>query len=59
MTSIGAFEAKTRFGEIARTHSLTSYDAAYLELAMRRSLPLVTKDRGLRAAATALGVALA
>lgn len=37
---------------------LTAYDAAYLELAHRRSLPLATADRDLRKAATALGVAL-
>ncbi len=37
---------------------LTVYDAAYLELAQRRSLPLATLDQELRAAATALGLAL-
>ena len=37
---------------------LTSYDAAYLELARRRGLPLASLDRELRAAARALGVAL-
>jgi predicted nucleic acid-binding protein len=35
---------------------LTVYDAAYLELAQRRTLPLATLDRELRAAATAIGV---
>jgi predicted nucleic acid-binding protein len=38
--------------------SLTVYDASYLELAVRRSLPLATLDRGLRAAASAAGVPL-
>jgi predicted nucleic acid-binding protein len=33
--------------EIARSERLTTYDAAYLELAMRRSAPLATKDRDL------------
>jgi predicted nucleic acid-binding protein len=35
---------------------LTVYDAAYLELAQRRILPLVTLDGELRTAATAMGV---
>ena len=39
-------------------HSLTVYDAAYLELALRRKLPLATLDRELRHAASAEGVAL-
>lgn len=38
--------------------TLTVYDAAYLELAMRRSLPLATLDEPLRAAATSVGVPL-
>ena len=37
---------------------LTLYDAAYLELAQRRTLPLATLDRDLQAAARALGVRL-
>jgi predicted nucleic acid-binding protein len=35
---------------------LTVYDAAYLELARRRILPLATLDQELRTAATAIGV---
>lgn len=35
---------------------LSSYDAAYLELALRRQLPLATQDDALRAAALAAGV---
>lgn len=42
----------------ARTLQLTSYDAAYLELARREGLPLATLDKGLRAAASKAGVAL-
>jgi predicted nucleic acid-binding protein len=38
---------------------LTIYDAAYLELAHRRGLPLATGDRALRSAARALRVRLA
>lgn len=42
---------------LARTHGLTLYDGAYLELAMRRSLPLATLDKELRSAARKTGVA--
>jgi predicted nucleic acid-binding protein len=37
---------------LAERHGLTLYDAAYLELALRRRLPLATLDRDLRAAAS-------
>ncbi len=43
---------------LAERHRLTVYDAAYLELALRRGLPLATLDRELRVAATAENVAL-
>ena len=43
---------------LATRHRLTLYDAAYLELARRRCLPLATLDHELRAAATAEDVAL-
>ena len=43
---------------IARNYSLSAYDAAYLELAIRRDLPLATLDDALRAAATRAGVQL-
>jgi predicted nucleic acid-binding protein len=39
-----------------RQYGLTSYDAAYLELAIRMGLPLATLDRQLRKAAFAEGV---
>ncbi len=42
--------------DLARGHRLTVYDAAYLEVAVRRSLPLATLDRRLREAAKATGV---
>jgi predicted nucleic acid-binding protein len=41
---------------IARAEGLTTYDAAYLELAVRRGLPLLTKDKELAGAAKRLGV---
>lgn len=43
---------------IALTYRLSVYDAAYLELAKRRNLPLATLDRRLAEAAQAAGVAL-
>jgi predicted nucleic acid-binding protein len=43
---------------LARAHRLSSYDASYLELALRRGLPLATLDDKLRAAARATGVPL-
>jgi predicted nucleic acid-binding protein len=38
---------------LAERHQLTLYDAAYLELALRRNLPLATLDADLRRAAEA------
>ncbi len=43
---------------LAARHGLTLYDAAYLELARRRDMPLATLDRELRVAALAEGVPL-
>ena len=43
---------------LAERHRLTLYDAAYLELALRRAIPLATLDVELRAAASAEGVKL-
>jgi predicted nucleic acid-binding protein len=42
--------------QIARRYRLSSYDASYLELAMRAGLPLATLDRDLRTAASKAGV---
>lgn len=41
---------------LAGKHRLTLYDAAYLEVARRRGLPLATLDRELRAGAVAEGI---
>jgi len=41
---------------LARKHRLTIYDAAYIELAVRSSVPLATLDRALEAAARAEGI---
>jgi predicted nucleic acid-binding protein len=43
---------------LAVAHRLTSYDAAYLELALRRNLPLATLDDDLIRASTIAGVSL-
>lgn len=43
--------------DLARSHGLTTYDAAYLELAKRRGLELATRDAELREAALAAGIA--
>ena len=42
--------------ELAMRFNLSSYDAAYLELAMRHGLPLATQDEQLKLAAIAAGV---
>ena len=44
--------------KLAARYRLTLYDAAYLELARRRCVPLATLDSELRAAATAEDVVL-
>ena len=43
---------------LARRHSLTVYDASYLELAQREGLPLATLDKELCKAAPLVGVRL-
>ncbi len=42
--------------DLARQFALTVYDAAYLELALRRSVALATRDEALAAAARAIGI---
>ena len=49
------------FGDIlalAHAQRLSSYDAAYLDVAMRAGLPLATRDNALKAAARRVGVRL-
>jgi predicted nucleic acid-binding protein len=43
---------------LAQAHGLTAYDAAYLELAIRKGLPLASLDDDLKKAALASGVTL-
>ena len=43
---------------LADVHQITVYDASYLELALRRGLPLATRDEQLAAAAISAGATL-
>jgi predicted nucleic acid-binding protein len=52
-TDVHAWSATLR---LAEKHELTLYDAAYIELAQRRRLPLATLDLELRRAADNLGL---
>lgn len=54
---ITSIQAKTVLA-LSQKHSLTVYDAAYLDLAHRRQLPLGTLDTDLRQAAQVEGVPL-
>ena len=49
-------EAVLRIQDLALSYSLSVYDASYLELALRKELPLATFDRRLLRAATQAGV---
>ena len=49
--------ALTTVLRLARLHGLTSYDAAYLELAIRHDLPIATLDAALTVAAESESVA--
>jgi predicted nucleic acid-binding protein len=44
---------------LADRYALTAYDAAYLDLALRKGLPLATQDKPLSEAAAKAGVKLA
>jgi predicted nucleic acid-binding protein len=44
--------------ELASKYTLSAYDAAYLELARRKSLPLATRDEALKAAGKKCGIKL-
>jgi predicted nucleic acid-binding protein len=53
-----AAQAWNRSLTLAEAQGLTLYDASYLELALRRALPLASLDKKLREAAAACGVKL-
>lgn len=54
-TSYRAFHETS---QLAHKEKLTSYDASYLELALRLGMPLATKDKTLAKVAKKLGVSL-
>jgi len=53
----GHERARREVLDLARQEKLTTYDAAYLELALREGVPLATLDTDLKAAAARVGVA--
>lgn len=53
-TDLEAFEsASPRLMDLARRHRLTTYDATYLDVALRHGAALATRDEELRRAAVA------
>ena len=50
--------AVDRIISLARSYDLASYDACYLELAVRAGLPIATLDAKLASAAESVGIAL-
>jgi predicted nucleic acid-binding protein len=48
--------ALDRISLLAREHTLSVYDAVYLELALRRAVPLASRDSALNKAAKRTGV---
>lgn len=52
----GSRNAFGKTSELAEKYGLTIYDATYLELALRRSLPLASRDEALTKAATRCGI---
>ena len=49
-------QARTGILQLARRYNLSAYDASYLELSLRRGLPLATLDEDLQKAARKAGV---
>jgi predicted nucleic acid-binding protein len=61
LIALADIETGTRMGaviELALQHQISIYDAAYLELAIRTALPLLTTDKGLRSASAKAQVQL-
>lgn len=56
--TISADRAFSAIRGVARQLQLTEYDAAYLELALRETLPMATLDGKLRRAAQVAGIEL-
>lgn len=51
-----SYRAFREISQLAYKEKLTSYDASYLELALRLGIPLATKDKALAKIAKKLGV---
>jgi predicted nucleic acid-binding protein len=58
LSSLSAARSWATTAHLAEQHRLTAYDATYLELAMRRGVPLATSGTALIAAAKVAGVQL-
>lgn len=56
--ALGAREILAGQAALAERYRLTAYDAAYLDLALRRGMPLATQDKAMKAAAVKAGVAV-
>jgi predicted nucleic acid-binding protein len=52
----GPIRALDAISKLAEKHDLSVYDAVYFELALRRGLPLASRDSALNKAATRAGV---
>jgi predicted nucleic acid-binding protein len=48
--------ALSQTSELAQKYSLSAYDATYLELSLRKGLPLASRDAALNRAAKAAGI---
>lgn len=46
----------SRVMDLGRAHGLSAYDAAYVELALRKGLPMATKDETVRGVLAVLGI---
>lgn len=55
---LGPEQVRLAVLSLAQRHGISVYDAAYLDLAQRRGLPLATLDAELQRAAREIGVAL-
>ena len=42
--------------DLGRAHRLSAYDATYVELALRKGLPMATKDETVRGVSALLGI---
>jgi predicted nucleic acid-binding protein len=53
-----AADSLTENLDMAIEHGLSSYDTAYLSLALRLDLPIATQDKALRSAAIRVGIGI-